>query len=49
MTQQRTLAETKHNLEKMIKLNAELQRKNVELEEKYTALKIKCINLLDGH
>lgn len=42
----RKLAETQHQLDKMIKLNAELQRKNVELEEAYTALKIKCINLL---
>lgn len=43
---ERKLKETQNKLEKMIKLNAELQRKNVELEEAYTALKIKCINLL---
>lgn len=44
---ERKLAETQHNLGKMIKLNSELQRKNVELEEKYTILKIKCLKLLD--
>ena len=43
---QRKQAETQHRLEKMIKLNAELQRRNVELEQELTALKIKCINLL---
>jgi hypothetical protein len=43
---ERKLKEAQHMLDKMIKLNAELQRKNVELESELRTLKIKCINLL---
>lgn len=44
--QERKLKETQYRLDKMIKLNADLQRRCEVAEQELTALKVKCALLL---
>lgn len=44
----RKLKETEYKLDKMIRLNADLQRENEVLKDELTALKVRCVKLLEG-
>lgn len=44
----RKLKETEYKLDKMIRLNAVLQRENEVLKDELTALKVRGVKLLEG-